>query len=67
VVSGLENPWHWVVLLVVLLLVFGPKRLPQLGRSLGGGIREFRHSVTGSGESSPETPKRPEQGSLDAD
>jgi sec-independent protein translocase protein TatA len=37
-----------VLILVVVLLVFGPKRLPDLGRSLGGGLREFKESVTGA-------------------
>ncbi len=36
-----------VVLLLVVLLVFGPKRLPEMGRSLGRGMREFKDSVTG--------------------
>ena len=36
-----------IVLLVVLLLIFGPKRLPEIGRSLGRGMREFKDSVTG--------------------
>jgi sec-independent protein translocase protein TatA len=37
-----------LILLVVVLLVFGPKRLPEMGRSLGRGMREFKDSVTGS-------------------
>jgi sec-independent protein translocase protein TatA len=37
-----------LILLVVVLLVFGPKRLPEMGRSLGKGMREFKDSVTGS-------------------
>jgi sec-independent protein translocase protein TatA len=37
-----------VVILLVLLIIFGPKRLPELGRSLGRGMREFKDSVTGS-------------------
>lgn len=37
-----------LILGVVALLVFGPKRLPELGRSLGSGMREFKDSVTGS-------------------
>jgi sec-independent protein translocase protein TatA len=36
-----------LILLVVVLLIFGPKKLPQLGRSLGTGMREFKDSVTG--------------------
>jgi sec-independent protein translocase protein TatA len=43
-----------VVILLVLLVVFGPKRLPELGRSLGRGMREFKDAVTG--ESEPEPP-----------
>ena len=37
-----------IILLVVLLLVFGPKRLPEMGRSVGRGIREFKDSVSGT-------------------
>jgi sec-independent protein translocase protein TatA len=37
-----------LILLVVVLLVFGPKRLPEMGRSLGKGMREFKESVTGN-------------------
>jgi sec-independent protein translocase protein TatA len=44
-----------IVLLVVALLVFGPKRLPEIGRSLGRGMREFKDSVTGHDEK-PELP-----------
>jgi sec-independent protein translocase protein TatA len=36
-----------IILLVVALLVFGPKRLPEIGRSLGRGMREFKDSITG--------------------
>jgi sec-independent protein translocase protein TatA len=39
-----------VVILLVLLLVFGPKRLPEMGRSLGRGMREFKESITGDDE-----------------
>jgi sec-independent protein translocase protein TatA len=49
---GLDNPLHIAILLVVLLLVFGAKRLPEMGRSLGAGLRGFKESVTGEGSSS---------------
>jgi TatA/E family protein of Tat protein translocase len=41
------SPIHILLFLVILLLVFGAKRLPEMGRSLGRGIREFKGSVTG--------------------
>jgi sec-independent protein translocase protein TatA len=41
--------WQGVlIILLVLLVIFGPKRLPEMGRSLGRGIREFKDSITGS-------------------
>jgi len=36
-----------IIILIVVLLIFGPKRLPQLGRQLGGGMREFKDSIAG--------------------
>jgi sec-independent protein translocase protein TatA len=44
---GLENPLHILILLVVVLLVFGAKRLPEMGRSLGDGMRGFKESLSG--------------------
>jgi sec-independent protein translocase protein TatA len=41
------GPLELIIILVVVLVVFGPKRLPDLGRSLGRGMREFKDSVTG--------------------
>ena len=41
------GPLEIVVILVIVLVIFGPKRLPDLGRSLGRGMREFEDSVTG--------------------
>ena len=43
-----------VVILLVLLLIFGPKRLPEMGRSLGRGMREFKDSITGKDDDEPE-------------
>jgi sec-independent protein translocase protein TatA len=44
---GLDNPIHIALLLILLLLVFGAKRLPEMGRSLGAGMRGFKDSLTG--------------------
>lgn len=44
---GNIGPLEIVVVLIIALIVFGPKRLPELGRSLGKGIREFRGSIGG--------------------
>ena len=41
------GPTELIIVLVIVLLIFGPKRLPGLGRSLGSGMREFRDSITG--------------------
>jgi len=42
--------WQVAIVLVIALLVFGPKRLPELGASLGKGMREFKDSITGKGD-----------------
>ena len=39
--------WEILLILLLVLLVFGPKRLPEMGRSLGKGFREFKDSITG--------------------
>ena len=53
-----------IVVLVVVLLIFGPKRLPQLGKSLGHGMREFKDGITGSSKQDDE--ERPALSSGDA-
>ena len=45
--TGLTSPTHIVLLLLIALLLFGAKRLPEIGRSLGSGMREFKDSITG--------------------
>ncbi len=46
--AGIGVP-ELIIVLVILLVIFGPKRLPGLGRSLGSGMREFKDSITGRG------------------
>jgi sec-independent protein translocase protein TatA len=45
------GPPELLIVLVIVLVIFGPKRLPGLGRSLGSGMREFRDSITGKNSS----------------
>ncbi len=45
------GPLEIGIVLLIVLIIFGPKRLPDLGRSLGGGMREFKDSVTGNSKS----------------
>ena len=53
---GFIGPMEILLLGLVALLVFGPKRLPEMGRSLGRGMREFKDSVTGDDEKHGATP-----------
>jgi sec-independent protein translocase protein TatA len=48
------GPPELLIVLVIILVIFGPKRLPGLGRSLGSGMREFRDSITGKGKDDDE-------------
>jgi sec-independent protein translocase protein TatA len=51
--------WEIAILLLVALLVFGPKRLPEMGRSLGRGMREFKDSVSGKDDDEHERSQLP--------
>jgi sec-independent protein translocase protein TatA len=50
------GPTELIIVLVVALLILGPKRLPAAARSLGHGMREFKDSITGGGAASGEAP-----------
>jgi sec-independent protein translocase protein TatA len=53
------GPMEILIVLVIALVVFGPKRLPELGKSVGRGIREFRGSVTGEDSDGPVAVEQP--------
>jgi sec-independent protein translocase protein TatA len=52
--TNILQPTHLIVVLVVALLILGPKRLPEAGRALGQGLKEFRGSITGAQEDPPD-------------
>ena len=59
--TGLAAPSHIIILGIVLLLLFGAKRLPEMGRSLGHGLREFKDSVAGEHKDALLAPPTAEQ------
>jgi len=63
---GLDNPLHIAFLLVLLLLVFGAKRLPEMGRSIGSGMRGFRDGLSGTGDAHPASQVTEATGALPA-
>jgi sec-independent protein translocase protein TatA len=54
--TGWTSPTHLVALLLIALLLFGARRLPEIGRSLGSGMREFKDSVSGDSDEPAELP-----------
>ena len=46
--TNILQPTHLIIVLVIALLILGPKRLPEAGRALGQGLKEFKSSITGS-------------------
>jgi sec-independent protein translocase protein TatA len=51
------GPMEIVIVLIVALLILGPKRLPEMGRSLGSGMRSFKDAVTGGDDKPEELPE----------
>lgn len=57
--EGLFQPTHLLVIMIIAVFVFGPKRLPELGKGLGDGIRGFKDAMNGNDKPTtpPEAPK----------
>lgn len=55
---GIENPVHILFIAVVALVVLGPKRLPEMARALGKGMREFRQAMSGEGNETEKSDNR---------
>jgi sec-independent protein translocase protein TatA len=51
--TSIFQPSHLIIVMVIALLVLGPKRLPDAGRALGHGLKEFRNSVSGAHDDAP--------------
>jgi sec-independent protein translocase protein TatA len=54
------GPLEIAVVLIIVLIIFGPKRLPELGQSMGRGIREFKNSISGDKDKDSAQEQRPE-------
>jgi sec-independent protein translocase protein TatA len=57
--TGILEPTHLIIILIVALVFLGPKRLPDAGRALGQGLNEFRRSLSGEHDDSPAAAARP--------
>jgi sec-independent protein translocase protein TatA len=57
VFEGLFQPTHLLLILLIALIIFGPRRLPELGRSLGTAIRDFKQGLTATSAPPTETPR----------
>lgn len=60
--TGVASPTHLLLILVVVLLLFGAKRLPELGRNLGRGITEFKRGLNSAHKPAEERPEAVEEG-----
>ncbi len=54
------GPWEWVLIVVLVLVVFGAKRIPEIGRNLGKGIKSFKTGLK-DGEGNDESPDNPQE------
>ena len=59
--EGLFQPMHLILLFGIAVLVFGPKKIPELGKSLGEGIRGFKSAMKDEEPKPPTPPQNPEQ------
>ena len=64
--AGLGSPTHIILILLVILVLFGAKRLPEMGRSLGRGIQEFKEGINTKDEPEENRPKDIEEGRSNA-
>ncbi|MED5619555.1 Sec-independent protein translocase subunit TatA [Ideonella sp. BN130291] len=58
---GSFSIWHWLIVLLVVVLIFGTKKLKNIGSDLGGAVHGFKEGVKGGSAGTPETPVPPNQ------
>jgi sec-independent protein translocase protein TatA len=58
--EGLFQPWHLLVIFAIALLLFGPKRLPELGKGIGDGIRALKNGMKDDKDSAAKSEVKPE-------
>ena len=58
---GSFSIWHWLIVLLVVVLIFGTKKLKNIGSDLGGAVKGFKDGVKSGGEATPETGATPAQ------
>jgi sec-independent protein translocase protein TatA len=59
--------WHWLIVLVVVLLIFGTKKLRNMGEDLGGAVKGFKQGMKDGSESPGETPKVADRTTIDVE
>jgi sec-independent protein translocase protein TatA len=60
--DGLFEPTHIIFILIIVLIIFGPGKLPELGKGLGKGIREFKDAIKGGFGGETDKPAEPKKG-----
>ena len=58
---GLDSIWHWLILLVIIVVIFGAGKLTRLGPDLGNAVRGFKKALNGEDEAKPGAPRSDEQ------
>ncbi len=56
---GSFSIWHWLIVLLIVVMVFGTKKLKNMGSDLGGAVKGFKDGMKDGGQSAPETPVPP--------
>jgi sec-independent protein translocase protein TatA len=56
--GGEFSPFHWLIVLAVILLLFGGRKIPELARGLGEGIRSFKEGMSGGSHPTPPPPQQ---------